>query len=231
MKRKIVEIDQAKCNGCGQCVPNCAEGALRIVDGKATLVSETFCDGLGACLGRCPQDAIRIVERDADGFDEEAAKTHVGAILESSLHACPGHQVRIGKPLPVPAAATGTTAASQLGHWPIQLHLVPVNAPFFAGADLLIAASCVPFAYAGFHNTLLTGKSLAIACPKLDRTEPYLEKLTEIFRRNDIRSLTVAVMEVPCCQGLVRLARQALHDSGKQMPIAVEVISVNSERK
>jgi Fe-S-cluster-containing hydrogenase component 2 len=235
MKRKIVEIDAAKCNGCGQCLPGCAEGALKIVDGKAVLASDAACDGLGACLGHCPQDAIRIVEREADGFDEAAAKTnaataYIPADRKQASHACPGHQMRVCRPQPV-VSANESTAASQLGHWPIQLHLVPVDAPFFAGADLLIAASCVPFAYAGFHGTILAGKSLAIACPKLDRTDPYLEKLTEILRRNEIKSLTVAVMEVPCCQGLVRLAQRAVQDSGKRMPITVEVIGVDGGRQ
>jgi len=234
MKRKIVQIDQDKCNGCGQCIPNCVEGALKIVDGKAKLVSDKYCDGLGACLGHCPQDAIKIIEREAEGFDENI----VGAIRESPLQrdksnnsqacACPGSQVRQQKP----AAATSSrvTVNSQLAHWPIQLHLVPVNASFFKNADLLIAASCVPFSYADFHNTLLAGRSLVIACPKLDRTEPYLEKLTEIFRQNDIKSITVAIMEVPCCQGLLRMVRQALKDSNKKMPITVETITVKGER-
>lgn len=233
MKRRIVEIDRDRCNGCGRCVPGCAEGALRIVDGKAVLASETYCDGLGACLGHCPQDAIRIVEREAPQFDPAAAARQARAIPEPPQqpppHACPGRQVRMAaKPAP-PSA--GDEAPSQLGHWPVQLHLVPVDAPFFAGADLLVAASCVPFAYADFHRTVLAGKSLIIACPKLDRTEPYQEKLTEIVRRNDIRSLTVAVMSVPCCQGLVRLVRQALHDSGKRMPLTVEVIGVDGKRQ
>ncbi len=233
MKRKIVEIDRDRCDGCGQCVPSCAEGALRIVDGKAVLASETYCDGLGACLGHCPRDAIRIVERDAVSFDQKAAKGQVRAIhqlpQQREQQACPGRRVRMAA-CPAPPRP-GDEAPSQLGHWPVQLHLVPADAPFFQGADLLVAASCVPCAYADFHRTVLAGKSLAIACPKLDRTEPYLEKLSEIVRRNDIRSLTVAVMEVPCCQGLVRLVRQALHDSGKRMPLTVEVIGVDGERK
>jgi NAD-dependent dihydropyrimidine dehydrogenase PreA subunit len=224
LKRQIVEIDRDKCNGCGQCVPNCAEGALKIVDGKAVLDNAAMCDGLGACLGHCPQDAIRIVEREVPAFDQSAVAAHRPA---AARHSCPGSRATFR----VPSAAAGGDAPSQLGHWPIQLHLVPVAAPFFAGADLLIAASCVPFAYAGFHGTLLAGKSLVIACPKLDRTEPYQEKLTEIFRHNAIRSVTVAVMEVPCCQGLVRLVRQALHDSGKAMPITVEVLGVQGDRK
>ncbi len=240
MKRRIVEIDRDRCDGCGLCVPNCAEGALGIVEGKAVLASETYCDGLGACLGHCPRDAIRIVEREAPEFDQAAVSRHLAGKEDGPAaakpqgtkpHACPGQRVRVAAP-PAPVAETDDgPAPSQLGHWPIQLHLVPLEAPFFAGADLLVAASCVPFAHADFHRTLLAGKSLAIACPKLDRTGPYLEKLTAIFRDNDIRSLTVAVMEVPCCQGLVRLVRQALHDSGKQLPITVEVIGINGNRK
>ena len=233
MKRKIVQIDQDKCNGCGECIPNCVEAALKIVDGKAKLISDKYCDGLGACLGHCPQDAIRLVEREAEGFDENI----VGAIHESPLRdkinnspvcACPGSQIR--QHLPSQATSNVTTVNSQLAHWPIQLHLMPVNAPFFQNADLLIAASCVPFSYGDFHNVMLAGKSLIIACPKLDKTEPYLEKLTEIFRQNDIKSVTVAIMEVPCCQGLLRLVRQALKDSGKRMSITVETITVKGER-
>jgi Fe-S-cluster-containing hydrogenase component 2 len=236
MKRKIVEIDESLCDGCGACIPGCAEGALKMIDGKARLVSDRFCDGLGACLGHCPRGAIGIVEREAPDFDEVAAAAHAAAPEAShnsgakAPHACPGSRAMQRRTAPA-AAAQDDDAPSQLGQWPVQLHLVPVNAPFFAGSDLLVAASCVPFAHADFHRTLLAGKSLAIACPKLDRTEPYLEKLTAILRENDIKSLTVAVMDVPCCQGLVRLVRQALHDSGKRMPITVEMIGVNGERK
>lgn len=235
MKRRIVEIDESRCDGCGACVPNCAEGALQIIEGKARLVSDRFCDGLGACLGHCPKDAIRIMEREAPEFDREAAEDQAAVHPDAAApklaapRPCPGRRVRAFKP--AEAAGSGVDAVSQLGQWPIQLHLVPVDAPFFQSADLLVAASCVPFACAEFHRALLAGKSLAIACPKLDRTEPYLEKLTEIFRRNDFGSLTVAVMEVPCCQGLVRLVRQALHNSGKRMPITVEVITIKGARK
>ncbi|MDO9391789.1 MAG: 4Fe-4S binding protein [bacterium] len=229
MKRKIVQIDQEKCNGCGECIPNCAEGALKIVDGKARLVSDKYCDGLGACLGHCPQDAIQVVEREAESFDEESVKANpVRAIHELPRHTCPGSQIR--QQLPSQATSNVTTVNSQLAHWPIQLHLVPVNASFFQNADLLIAASCVPFSYGDFHNVMLAGKALIIACPKLDKTDPYLEKLTEIFRQNDIKSVTVAIMEVPCCQGLLRVVRQALKDSGKRMSITVETITVKGER-
>lgn len=229
MKRKIVQIDQEKCNGCGECIPNCVEGALKIVDGKAKLVSDKYCDGLGACLGHCPQDAINIIEREATEYEEDAVRSkQIRAIHELPRQACPGSQIRQQRPSP--AASNDTTVNSQLSHWPIQLHLVPVSAPFFQNADLLIAASCVPFSYGEFHRVILAGRSLIIACPKLDKTELYLEKLTEIFRQNDIKSVTVAIMEVPCCQGLLRLVRQALKDSGKKMSITVETITVKGER-
>jgi NAD-dependent dihydropyrimidine dehydrogenase PreA subunit len=234
MKRKIVQIDQDKCNGCGLCIPNCAEGALQIIDGKARLVGDRSCDGLGACLGHCPQDAIRIIEREAERFDEEAVTASTArvnperAVHELPRHTCPGSQVR--QQQTSPSTSNVTTVTPQLAHWPIQLHLVPVTAPFFRDADLLIAASCVPFSYGSFHNVMLAGKSLIIACPKLDNTEPYLEKLTGIFRQNDIKSVTVAIMEVPCCQGLLRLVRQAVKDSGKRMPITVETVTVKGER-
>jgi NAD-dependent dihydropyrimidine dehydrogenase PreA subunit len=231
MHRKIVQIDLEKCNGCGLCIPKCVDGALKIIDGKARLVSDKCCDGLGACLSHCPQGAIRIIRREADEIDASI----VGRFHELPLpgktnqqHACPGSQMRQNRPSP--ATSNDATGYSQLGHWPIQLHLVPVTAPFFKEAAILIAASCVPFSYGGFHNTLLAGRSLIIACPKLDNTKPYLEKLTGIFKQNDIKSVTVAMMEVPCCQGLLRLVRQALKDSGKKMSIMVETISVKGER-
>ncbi len=233
MRRKIVEIDRERCDGCGLCIPSCAEGALRIEGGKAVLASDSHCDGLGACLGHCPRDAIRVVEREANDFDVKAAAQSLAGESrpgDPPLTYLPGARV-LERRTAVSGNGGGEPAVSALSHWPIQLHLVPVEAPFFEGADLLVAASCVPFAHGDFHRTLLPGKALIIACPKLDRTEPYLEKLAAIFRENDIRSLTVAVMEVPCCQGLVRLARQALHDSGKRMPITVEVVGLNGNRK
>jgi ferredoxin len=193
-------------------------------------MGDKFCDGLGACLGHCPKDAIRIVEREADGFDQEATSGHQRkAELLEDRGSCPGSQIL--HQISSYTTSIDPTLCSQLNHWPIQLHLVPAETPFFQGADLLLAASCVAFAHAGFHAEILSGRSLIIACPKLDRTEPYLGKLTEILRRNDVRSLTVAVMEVPCCQGLMHLARRALQDSGKRMPITVEVITIKGNRK
>jgi len=229
MKRRIVEIDPDRCDGCGACIPNCAEGALKIVNGKAVLSRDRCCDGLGACLGHCPRNAIRIVEREAEEFDPQAVHRPPAHLPACFGNACLGSQISVFKEQH-PGKNT-EQENSQLSHWPIQLHLVPLNAPFFQKADLLLAASCVPFAYAGFHRNILAGRSLIIACPKLDRTQPYLEKLTEILQTNDIQSLTLAVMEVPCCQGLVGLARTALKNSGKRMPITVEVISIKGERR
>ena len=244
MIRKIVHIDEDKCNGCGLCVPSCAEGAIRIVNGKAVLAADNLCDGLGACLGECPQDAIRIIERAADEFDEVAVEKHLeeiggqipgapgrreASITNHAVHhgGCPGAGV-MTMTAPQPA---GETAArpSRLGQWPVQLHLVPVNAPFFRNADLLIAADCVPFAYAGFHEDFLKGKAVVIGCPKLDDNRFYLEKLTEIFRSSAISSITVVRMEVPCCGGIVMAARQALAASGKEIPFSEITIGIDGK--
>jgi NAD-dependent dihydropyrimidine dehydrogenase PreA subunit len=211
MKRTIVHIDEEKCDGCGLCVPGCAEGALAVIDGKARLVKESYCDGLGACLGACPQGALTVTEREADPFDAE----------EVSHQSCPGSMVH----------APSKAAAPERGQWPIQLHLVPVNAPFWQGSDLLLAADCVPSTFSGFHDALLRGRRLIIACPKLDDTSGYLEKLTRILAFNEINSLTVAVMEVPCCAGLERLARTALSSSGKSIPISIITIGVDGRLK
>jgi len=236
MIRKIVTIDEDKCNGCGLCVPACAEGAIRIVNGKAVLAADNLCDGLGACLGECPQDAIRVIEREADAFDEEAVEQHLQEVGRPALHAPaaappPHHPAGGGSPgsrvvnfaaPPAAAAATDTRDAtprpSRLGQWPVQLHLVPVNAPYFRGADLLIAADCVPFAFAGFHEEMLAGKALVVGCPKLDDLRAYVAKLTEIFRSNDLKSITVVKMEVPCCTGIVMAAREALAAAGREIP-------------
>lgn len=229
MKRKIVKIDEAKCDGCGLCVPACAEGAIRVIDGKARLVSEIFCDGLGACLGQCPRDAIRIEEREAAEFDEEATRKHLAAPAACPGHGhgapqhghgggCPGSRMRDLKPQAA-TAAPGAPAPSALGNWPVQLHLLPPSAPAFRGADLLLAADCVPFACAEFHTRLLPGHPVAIGCPKLDDTEAYVEKVTAILKTAGLRSLTVAHMEVPCCMGLVHVAREAIRRAGLAVPL------------
>jgi ferredoxin len=216
MIRKIISIDEEKCDGCGLCVPSCAEGALQIVNGKAKLVKDSFCDGLGNCLGDCPRGAITIEEREADPFDEEAVKEHLDK--PQAPAGCPGMAAMSFSGHRDKELEPGETVPSMLRQWPVQLHLVSPAAPYWKDADVLIAASCVPVALGDFQNRLLKNRRIVIACPKLDRTEGYLEKLTEIFRHNDISSVTVAHMEVPCCSGLVAMVERALADSGKVLP-------------
>jgi Fe-S-cluster-containing hydrogenase component 2 len=231
--RKIVEIDEEKCNGCGECVPSCHEGAIRIIDGKARLVSDVYCDGLGNCLGQCPVDAITIVEREAAEFDEAAVKRHlVRQAPAAAPSGCPGTRAQLlreAAPTAPAATAEAGSTPSQLGNWPLQLHLVPVRAPHYDGARLLIAADCVPFAYAGFHSQLLAGKTLTIGCPKLDDTDLYRHKLAQIFLQNDLESVEVAYMEVPCCYGLVQVVKQALEDSGKSLPVTLTQIGIRGD--
>ncbi len=303
--RNIIEIDNDLCNGCGNCIPNCPEGALQVIDGKARLISDLFCDGLGACIGECPLDAIKVVEREAEPYNEtrvmenisRQGKNVIAAHLkhlkdhnESGLYneavkylkdnnieimvekdmdnkisgnedklpcGCPGSAVmdlRGEMPCATDGAAsgadTGTAAAaesekstvpvakegvkaariaellnqlaskeSKLRQWPVQIMLVPPTAPYLKGADLLITADCVPFAYAGFHEDFLEDKALLVGCPKLDDSEFYMKKFTEIFRQNDIKSVTVLHMEVPCCFGMISIVEQAMKDSGKNIPV------------
>ena len=256
MIREIVKIDEDKCNGCGDCVPGCAEGAIQIINGKAKLVADNLCDGLGACLGHCPMDAITIEKRQADEFDEGAVEEHLEKSVAPSAHGhghshghggCPSAQVRsfaapagLGGGCPsaqVKSFAAEKTAGeeagvrpSQLRQWPVQMHLVPPTAPFLKDADLLLAADCVPFAYADFHKDFLKDKALLIGCPKLDDGQAYLQKLTTMLQQNNIRSLTVLHMEVPCCSGLIAIARQALAASGKEIPLETIRIGIQGER-
>ena len=240
--RKVVQIEEAKCNGCELCIPNCAEGALRIVDGKAKLISDQFCDGLGACLGHCPQDAITMIEREAENFDEKTVEAHLHN-PHPRLHSHPEP-----KPQPAPwggcpssrtmhfktlesGAETGSPpqSVSMLSQWPVQLKLVPVNAPYFQKADLLVAADCVPFAYPDFHRGFLKGKAVVVGCPKLDDIQYYKEKLTEIFKTNSIKSVTVSFMEVPCCFGLLKATEDAIRASGKNIPLRKAKIGIRGE--
>jgi ferredoxin len=240
-ERKIIEIDRDLCDGCGLCTTACAEGALEIdAEGKAVLVREIFCDGLGACLDVCPTGALKVVERDSDGYDAGAAFAHVlktrGAEAASRVHGaeqgpalaghggCPGSRAREIVREPETGRAPAGPAVSRLSQWPVQLHLVSPLAPYFEGSDLLVAADCTAFALGDFHGRLLEGKKLVIACPKLDDTEGYVEKLAEIVRRNGLRSLTVAIMTVPCCSGLERIVRLAVERSG--VPIEVKKVVV-----
>ena len=238
--RNIVKIDEEKCNGCGVCIPACAEGAIQIVDGKARLVKDIYCDGLGACLGKCPQDAITVIQREAKEFDEKAAEEHVkrtkAASTTSSVRSppllCPSVKaMQLEKDLKEkPAVNLAEKRVSRISNWPYQLKLLPPNAPFFENTDLLIAADCVPFAYADFHEDMLKGKTLAIGCPKLDDATLYRNKLAEIFRNSNIRSVTVVNMEVPCCFGLHRLVKEALELSGKSVPLRQQTISIKGEK-
>ena len=233
--RKIVKIDEKKCNGCGECIPSCAEGALQILNGKAKLVSEQYCDGLGACLGECPQGAITIEEREAEDFNEEAIEHH----LQSKEHAteelpcgCSSATVTQFARRTIPQTQTVKAAAeSMLTHWPVQLTLVPPSAPFLQRADLVLAADCVPFAYASFHQEFLSDHALVVACPKLGDFEAHLSKLTEILHHSEPKSITVVHMEVPCCSGLVYMARQAILASGKDIPLKEITIGIRGERK
>jgi len=244
--RKIVKIDEEKCNGCGLCIPNCAEGAIQIVDGKAKLVSDKFCDGLGACLGHCPEDAITVIEREAEEFDEKAVEVHLHKKQEAPprLHpqpqpkpqpeftGCPSSRAMQFE-VPKPRAESGAkeSTASQLSQWPVQLKLVPVDAPYFKDADLLVAADCVPFAYPNFHQDFLKGKAVVVGCPKLDDIHLYKEKLTAIFKANPIKSVTVPYMEVPCCFGLVKATEDTIEASGKDIPLKKVKIGIRGEVK
>ena len=240
--RKIVKIDEEKCTGCALCIPNCAEGALQIVDGKAKLVTDKFCDGLGACLGHCPEDAITVIEREAEDFDEKAVEVHLHKQKEVEPQPEPKPQpVFTGCPssramqFKVPEArvesASAAPTVSQLTQWPVQLKLVPINAPYFQDADLLIAADCVPFAYPDFHRDFLKGKALVVGCPKLDDIQFYKEKLTEIFKTNSIKSVTVPYMEVPCCFGLVKVTEDAIAASGKNIHFKKIKIGIRGDIK
>lgn len=270
-KRKIIKINEDKCNGCGLCIPNCPEGALQIIDGKARLISDLFCDGLGACIGHCPQGAINIEEREAEAYDEKRVMANIvkqgkntiiahlnhlkehnefGYLKEAmdylvtkgikirpsdlvgAKHAgggCPGAQIRKVKKGDK-RQETGDRGRSRLDTWPVQLKLVPAFAPFLNGADILIAADCVPFAYADFHEELLKDKILLVGCPKLDDVAYYKEKISQIIKNNDIKSITYAHMEVPCCFGLLPAIKEAIAESGKKIPFVDVNISIKGER-
>ncbi|MGI2335433.1 MAG: ATP-binding protein [Dehalogenimonas sp.] len=229
--RKIVNIDEDKCDGCGLCVPSCAEGAIQIIDGKAKLVSDTFCDGLGACLGECPMNAINIEERDAPEFDETAAMQHVATNDKKSEvpTACPSARLMSFNESPPPAVGREDFQRSSLNNWPVQLTLLPPQAPFLKNADILLSADCVPFAYPDFHRDYLLGRVLMIACPKLDRYEPYLDKMVQILQQAQPASITVLRMEVPCCGGLTKLVNQAVQNSG--INVSVKEITIGVQGK
>ncbi len=242
MLREIVVIDEEKCDGCGDCVPACHEGALEVVDGKVKLLAEQLCDGLGDCLGECPRDAIRTEKREADDFDEEAvavhlkqrdvSRSHGGAVPNSPSPGggCPSNQFVQLDPGPSRGQRTKQgDATSELGHWPVQLRLLSPSAPVLRGASLLLSADCVPVAFPDFHQELLQGRAVAVACPKLDDPRGYIEKLTEMIRLNELQDITVAHMQVPCCSGLLMMALEARRASGKSVPLTDMVIGIKGE--
>lgn len=224
MFRRIIEIDEHKCNGCGACAAACHEGAIAMVNGKAKLMRDDYCDGLGDCLPTCPTGAITFVEREAAAYDEAAVLAAKAKKQAASPCGCPGSGARAIQRQDAPV--TAAVPQSQLRQWPVQIKLVPVNAPWFDGADLLIAADCTAYAYANFHQEFIRGRITLTGCPKLDGVD-YSVKLTEILRSNDIRSVTVVRMEVPCCGGIESAVRTAVRDSGKQIPCAVVTISTD----
>lgn len=247
VRRKMIEIDESKCDGCGQCVTACAEGAIAIRDGKARLVSEVYCDGLGACVGHCPQGALRVIEREAAAFDEEAVREHLRrqrapVAAAPGAGACPGSRLAVfssppaGGPRGPQAGAVASVEVpaeeeepSALGHWPVQLRLVPPGAPFLRDAEVLLVADCVPFALADFHRRFLCGRPVLVACPKLDDTRGYAEKLAAMIAQSGLRSMTVVHMEVPCCTGLVRLAEAARELAGRPLPLGEATISIRGQ--
>ncbi len=224
MKRRIIKIDADKCNGCGACAAACHEGAIEMIDGKAVLTRENYCDGLGDCLPACPVDAISFEEREAPAYDEQAVRRakEVAAPLPCG---CPGKQARAIKREPAPAVPR-SAAQSQLSQWPCQIKLVPTGAPYFDGANLLIAADCTAFAYGNFHSDFIRNHITLIGCPKLDQGD-YAEKLTEIIKSNNIKSVKVVRMEVPCCGGIENAVKRALMQSGKFIPWQVITISTD----
>ncbi len=218
--RNIVKIDEDKCDGCGQCIEACAEGAIEIIDSKAKLVSEIYCDGLGECLGHCPQDAITVEQREAAEFDEQATEQHLAKQKKDDHQEaciCPGMMAQQLREKDEQADGAVGDLGSKLNQWPLQLKLLAPQAPYFANADLLVVADCVPFAMGDFHNKFLKDHSIAIGCPKLDDSQLYIEKLTQILEINKLNSLTVIHMEVPCCSGLTYIAQEAVKQSNTQM--------------
>ncbi len=234
MIRKIIRIDEEKCNGCGVCVNACHEGAIGMVDGKAKLLREDYCDGLGDCLPQCPTGAISFEEREAAAYDEIAVKENQKKMKLKIGGGCPGSKIRQMNRKVITHNQEGENETlanmiSELQNWPVQIKLAPVNAPYFDGAKLLIAADCTAYAYASFHQEFIKGKITLIGCPKLDEVD-YSEKLTQIIAHNDIQSVTIVRMEVPCCGGLEMAARRALQDSGKFIPWQVVTIGIDGEK-
>lgn len=244
--RKIIKIDKKLCDGCGNCVLACAEGAIQIIDGKAKVVADKYCDGLGACIGDCPQDALKIIEREADDFDEAAVEEFLKQQKTDKIKAeplacgCPSTTIRtfptakegscdcVNKPI-IQASWQASGGTSCLGHWPVQIKLVPAGAPFLKGADLVIAADCVPVAYPTFHADFLKGNAVMIGCPKFDNAEENIEKLSQVFKVSGIKSITAVIMEVPCCSAMPRIIKKALEKAEIDIPYKEVVISYRGQ--
>lgn len=233
--RKIIEIDEERCDGCGQCVPGCAEGALQIIDGKAKVMADKYCDGLGACIGECPNGALTIVEREAEEFDEEAVETYLSQKEEAPAQkeavmacGCPSTQIQAFSPSACqqanrPAALEGS--ASELTHWPVQIRLVPPHAPFLKNSDLLVTADCTALAFSDIHRRFIKGKIVLMGCPKFDDVQDYINRFAEIFQTANIKSVTALIMEVPCCSGLPFILKKGMEKAGKNIPLETVVIS------
>ncbi len=235
--RKIIEVDEELCNGCGQCVVSCAEGALKIINGKARLVSEIYCDGLGACLGQCPTGALKIVEREAEDFDEKAVHEMLAKSKSKDnpvkVHACPSISLQRFNPGPGCQKANEPISQgsnfSALTHWPIKIRLVPPTAPFLYGADLVVVADCAALSYPNLHRDFIAEKVVLMGCPKFDNQQEYIQKFTDIFNTADIKSITVPAMEVPCCQGLPVIVQKGLDLAGKKIPLTKVIINRQGE--
>ena len=236
--RKIIEIDEERCDGCGNCVIACAEGALKIIDGKAKVISDNLCDGLGACIGDCPQDALKIIERDAEDFDEAAVEAHLEAhtVQEEKKTmpcGCPSTQIqRFAPAAGCQSANTPRTLEktdSALTHWPVQIRLIPPTAPFLKGADLLVTADCTAVAFASLHRDFMDGKTVMMGCPKFDDVEEYVDKFAEIFKVADVKSVTTLIMEVPCCSGLPMIVKKGMEKAGVNVPSRQVTISTRGD--
>ena len=239
--RKIIEIDEERCDGCGQCVPDCAEGALKVIDGKVKVLADMYCDGLGACLEACPVDALKIVEREADEFNEEAVdellKTMKDKQEKTPAAATASGPAGLKMETPCQAAnkprfdLAPEKSGSSLSHWPVQIRLVPAQAPFLQNADLLVAADCVPVAYPNFHRDLLAGRAIMMGCPKFDDANGYVQKFIEVFQKAKPKSIKLAIMEVPCCGGMRMIVKEALKQAGMDIPLEEVVVSARGEIK
>ena len=237
--RKIIKIDEELCDGCGNCVPGCAEGALQVIDGKVKVIDDKFCDGLGACLGDCPVGALTIIERETEEFDETAVEAHLQQKVQPDdskhlhLAGCPSANIqsfkKAGFQAATDAAQAVATPESALAHWPVQIMLVPPTAPFLKGADLLVLADCVAVAYPNLHAEFLKGKAIMMGCPKFDDVQQYINKFTDICKHSGIKSITSVVMEVPCCSGLPMIVKKGMELSGAKIPMEEVVISTRGK--